>query len=434
LRQTKPNSQDADSVPTAPRWPRAGTPDDQTTRHAGVPAFLRSNIQRDLPEDFNVNRRRAQFGVDPFAIDDESAPMPRRQRAIHLRVRGRLPRSVFGRVVALLCVLTCFGATAFGLWRARAAILHDPRFTIASSQAIEISGNNHLTRGQLLSVFGEDVDRNLLTVPLDVRRAELEALPWVEHATVMRLLPNQLRIAITERTPVAYVRQGTEIGLVDASGVLLENTTGDPANTYSFPVVTGIAANDPASTRAARMKLFLRFTGELDAGAKSGQDKISRHLSEVDLTDPEDVKALIPDNGTDVLVHFGDNDFRNRYQHYIQNLPDWKVRYPKLASADMRYDREVVLEMAPGTSVPVSPAQVQPNPRPAPRAAKPTVRPAPKSLAKLVPKPVAKPPAGKTKPLAKKPVPAPRTPVKPAPVASKKPAPAVKGHPKAVTR
>ena len=34
---------------------------------------------------------------------------------------------------------------------------------------------------------------------------------------------------------------------------------------YSFPVVTGISANDPLSTRAARMKIFERFTSELDA-------------------------------------------------------------------------------------------------------------------------------------------------------------------------
>ena len=31
----------------------------------------------------------------------------------------------------------------------------------------------------------------------------------------MRLLPDQLRVAITERTPVAFVRHGNTIGLVD---------------------------------------------------------------------------------------------------------------------------------------------------------------------------------------------------------------------------
>ena len=265
-----------------------------------------------------------------------------------------MPKSVVGRVVATIVTLTGLGALGLGLMEARAAMMHDARLVVPSSRAIQISGNNHLTRAQLLSVFGEDVDRNILTIPMSARRAELEALPWVEHATVMRLLPNTVRVAIVERTPVAFMRQGGTIGLVDAHGVLLDLAPELAADhAYSFPVVTGLSESDPVDTRAARMRIYLKFTGDLD----SGGEKISTKLSEIDLTDPEDVKALIPDAGTDVLVHFGDDDFLARYQKYVQNLPEWKVKYPKLASADMRYDREVVLEMAPGAAVPIAGAE-----------------------------------------------------------------------------
>ena len=142
---------------------------------------------------------------------------------------------------------------------------------------------------------------------------------------------------------------------MDARGVLLEMAPdGDAEKGYSFPVVTGIEASDPAGTRAARMKLYLKFTGELDGMGSGSSEKISNKLSEVDLSDPEDVKALIPDNGAEVLVHFGGEDFLERYRRYEQNLPDWRAKYPKLASADMRYEREVVLEMQPGAAVPVA--------------------------------------------------------------------------------
>ena len=114
-----------------------------------------------------------------------------------------------------------------------------------------------MTKAQLLSIFGGDVERNIFTVSLAERRAELERLPWVEHATVMRLLPDHLRISIVERTPVAFVRQGSHIGLVDESGVLMDMVDGcDWGAQYSFPVVTGISADEPLSTRAARMKIF----------------------------------------------------------------------------------------------------------------------------------------------------------------------------------
>ncbi len=163
----------------------------------------------------------------------------------------------------------------------------------------------------------------------------------------MRLLPDHLRVAIAERTPVAFVREGSKVGLVDAGGVLLSmpvNAPGDPE--YSFPVVTGVNAADPQSTRAARMKLYERFTSDLD----STGEHISQKLSEVDLSDPEDVKALIPEGATDILVHFGESDFLARYQKFTSLLPEWKTQYPQLASVDMRYERQVVLEMQPGTS------------------------------------------------------------------------------------
>ncbi len=240
------------------------------------------------------------------------------------------------------------------VWGARSLLLHDERLVIPSSAAIQITGNRHMTRPQLLTVFGEDVDRNILTVPVAERRAELEQLPWVEHATVMRLLPNRFRVAIVERTPVAFTRQGGRIGLVDANGVLLDMSAetggGAAGEHFSFPVVTGISAQEPASTRAARMKLYTQFMAEMDAGA----EKVSMKLSEIDLSNPEDVKALVPSGASDILVHFGESDFLHRYEIYEKHLPEWKGANPRLASVDMRYEHQVVLEMSKPTVVEVS--------------------------------------------------------------------------------
>ncbi len=387
LRTAKSNANDATAILDAPATERAAYAADGSPRRIpGSP-----QLRRDLAEDFSAGARRTPFDEEPGL-----ARGTRRARSgVKFRLRSRIPRSILGRIATGAAVLGIFGTVFFGLYEARAAVLHDPRLTIPSSRNIEISGNNHLTRAQLLSVFGGDVDRNLLTVPLDQRRNQLESLPWVEHATVMRLLPNHVRVAITERTPVAFVRQNSEIGLVDAHGVLLDLAPDVPSDrNYSFPVVTGISSTDPMDTRAARMKLFLRFTSELDANAKSRADNISNKLSEVDLTDPEDIKALIPDNGTDILVHFGDDDFLKRYNRYLQNLPDWKSRFPKLASVDMRYDREVVLQMQPGATVPIA-GEAQA----APAAAKAEAAPAKKAAAKPAsalntrPKPSLKPQA-----------------------------------------
>jgi cell division protein FtsQ len=119
---------------------------------------------------------------------------------------------------------------------------------------------------------------------------------------------------------------------------------------YSFPVVTGVTAKDPASVRAERMKIYERFTADLDRGT----EKVSRNLSEVDLSDPDDVRATIPDKNGEVMVHFGEDNFLERYRKFQEHLPEWRAQYPKLASVDMRYDRQVVLEMKQGAEAPAA--------------------------------------------------------------------------------
>jgi cell division protein FtsQ len=304
-----------------------------------VSASPERRLRRDLSED---------FADDPQWEDD--APVGRRKAGLRVRFRG-MPSTKWGRIAAGCGVVVLLGVCAGLFAMARSFLLHDERFVIPSSSSIEFQGNAHVTRAQLLSIFGEDVERNIFTVSLAQRRAELERLPWVAHATVMRLLPNRMRVSVVERTPVAFVRQGNHIGLVDANGVLLDMPVeARPDGKYSFPVVTGISAEDPLSTRAARMKIYERFTSELDGSG----EKISQGLSEVDLANPEDVKASIPDKSSEVLVHFGDTDFLDRYRRFEEHLPEWRTVYPKLSSVDMRYERQVVLEMQPGAGVPVT--------------------------------------------------------------------------------
>ncbi len=55
-------------------------------------------------------------------------------------------------------------------------------------------------------------------------------------------------------------------------------------------------------------------------------------------------------------MHFGEEDFLERYKKYEAHLAEWRAQYPKLSSVDMRYERQAVLEMQPGSSVPVAPA------------------------------------------------------------------------------
>ena len=113
---------------------------------------------------------------------------------------------------------------------------------------------------------------------------------------------------------------------------------------YSFPVVTGIDPGDPAESRKARMAVYLRLMAELDADGKHNSEQIS----EIDLTDPEDARVLMPEQGADILAHFGEDHFLERYQRFQAHIAEWRQQYPHLASVDLRYEKQVVLQMASG--------------------------------------------------------------------------------------
>jgi cell division protein FtsQ len=257
------------------------------------------------------------------------------------------PASTIGRVFLGLGCFAVIGTLTAGVVAAKTYLGRDSRFRIAGAGNIEATGLTQVSRAEMLPVFGEDIGRNIFFVPLNQRRKELEAIPWVQRATVMRLLPDQIRVSIVERQPVAFVRQGQQVGLVDADGVLLSMRPAAMAqHNYSFPVVTGLNPGDPLSMRKARMAVYERLLAELDA---NGQH-LSEQLSEIDLTDPQDARVLMPEQGMDILGHFGDDRFLERYQRYKAHIAEWRQQYAKLSAVDLRYDNQVVLEMATGTS------------------------------------------------------------------------------------
>jgi cell division protein FtsQ len=280
--------------------------------------------------------------------EGEELPPRGRPRLDVSRLNGPSRRGGSRASKAKRFFLTLAAAAALGGLAAIAFFINhfltsDARFRIAGANNIEATGLTEVSRAELLPVFGEDIGRNVFFVPLEERRRQLEAIPWIEKATVMRLLPDRIRVSVVEREPVAFVRQDQQIGLVDASGVLLTMPAAMMSQRhYSFPVVTGISANDSADSREARMAVYQRLLAELD----SNSQHLSEQISEIDLTDPHDARVLMPEQNSEILAHFGQDHFLERYQHYKAHINEWLQQYPKLATVDLRYEQQVVLEMA----------------------------------------------------------------------------------------
>ena len=256
------------------------------------------------------------------------------------------PVSKAGRIFLLGGALIVLGGFTYLCLALRTYLERDARFRIAGASDIQATGLTQVSRADMLPIFGEDIGRNIFFVPLSERRKQLEQIPWVERATVMRVLPDQIRVALVERQPVAFTRMGQQIGLVDIDGVLLSMPAAAMAqHHYSFPVITGIDPGDPAASRRARMAVYGRLMAELDSGGQH----LSQQISEIDLTDPEDARVLMPEQGTDILAHFGQDHFMERYQRYKAHIAEWRQQYPNLAAVDLRYAQQVVLQMKSGS-------------------------------------------------------------------------------------
>jgi cell division protein FtsQ len=302
-------------------------------------------MQQGAPLPGRVRRNGPGMPLEMEDPDDDPRPGVHHFSSPAPQGRWWRPASKAGRIFLALSVLIVLGGFTAAALTFRASLERDARFRIAGSGDIQATGLTEVSRSDMLPVFGEDIGRNIFFVPLDQRRKQLEAIPWIERATVMRLLPDQIRVDVVERKPVAFTRQGAQIGLVDPNGVLLSMPAAAMAqHHYSFPVVTGIDRGDPAASRKARMAVYLRMMSDLDS---TGQH-YSEQVSEIDLTDPEDARVLMPEQGADILAHFGEDHFLERYQRYKAHIAEWRQQYPHLAAVDLRYDQQVVLQMASG--------------------------------------------------------------------------------------
>ena len=326
---------------------------------------------------------------------DARGPVPRRARFAAARIPWWRPRSTFGRVLLGMATLLIVGAGVAGVIVVRRFLVRDPHFRIPGVSSIQSSGLSEVNRTEILPVFGEDIGRNIFFVPLSQRRKQLESIPWVQQATVMRFLPNRLSVSIVERTPVAFVRQGSQVELADADGVILSMPPAMMAqHHYSFPVITGINAADSLASRRARMAVYQRFIAELDQNNQHLTDQVS----EIDLSDPEDLRATMPEQGADILAHFGEDQFLHRLQVYKSHIAEWRQRYPKLIGVDLRYNGEVPLEMSndsDGASA-TSTSSAKSSAKTATQPAQPT------TTKSATPAPTAKTAPGKTKETARK--------------------------------
>jgi cell division protein FtsQ len=290
-----------------------------------------------------MQRGAATAAAEPYRpelLADEEPRYLRRQKPLEIRRKKFGGRSwLFYRRV-LVCAIAGAASATFVVVAGR-YLLYSPRVLLLKPEQLELTGNHIVSREAVLQPFAPDYNRSVLRIPLDARRTQLEQLPWVESATIQRILPNRIRVELTERTPIAFLRNGTELGLIDAHGVILDRPEGEDLH---FPIVTGLPDSVPREEREKRMQTYQEFLREADLVRSGSSDRVS----EVDLSNPKDLRVVMTGlaSATDtqaVTIHFGYDNFANKYRMLVENFAQWQANAGRVQSIDLQYSRQVVV-------------------------------------------------------------------------------------------
>ncbi len=296
------------------------------------------------------NAATADDSYRPDAVHEDEPRYLRRQKPVEIRRKkfGGKSASFYRRAFV-------FGVVATGLITAAALagdfLYHSPQVALLKPEQIELSGNHVVSRDAVLQQFVRDRGRSVLSIPLDTRRSALEELSWVETANVQRILPNRIRVEISERTPIAFLRNGTELGLIDAHGVILDRPRGED---FQFPIVTGLSDSVSREERGRRMATYQQFLRDIDIVRAGSSDRVS----EIDLSNPKDLRAVMTgissaNDSQAVTIQFGAADFGGKYRLVVDNFAQWQASNGHVRNIDLQYSKQVILntDSSGGTTV-----------------------------------------------------------------------------------
>lgn len=168
--------------------------------------------------------RRGDVVVDP------------RFRARRIAVR----RDAGRRRLRRLLVLVAVAAVAL----VGVLVLHSPLLDV---DRVAVAGARNVERDAVVATAGIATGDPLVLSDLDAAERRIEAMPWIESASVTRDLPADVRIRVVERRPAAVVAGGVGAVLVDRSGRVLDAAPDHPLVPY-VRVVTSRALPAPGTT------------------------------------------------------------------------------------------------------------------------------------------------------------------------------------------
>jgi len=269
----------------------------------------------------------------PGMDDEPKTPRTRASRSAAAQDR-EIPtaRIVILTIIAAVVLV----ASVYTYQKFEQFLIRDTRFALNGPEGswdtptLEISGVKHASQRQIEAIFADDSGRSLYLLPLNERRTSLRAVSWVRDVSVERIWPNRVIVRVAERVPVAYIPLGSSrSGLIDEDGVILPLTE----TRFKLPMLTGVHSNDPIDERRKRVRRMLRLVHDLGDS--------SQNFTEIDVSDPDNLKIIEPWDGRVLKLVIGDHNFTQRYANFVNNYSEIKRRVQGATTLDLRLEDRI---------------------------------------------------------------------------------------------
>jgi cell division septal protein FtsQ len=172
---------------------------------------------------------------------------------------------------------------------------------------VEVVGATRTPVERIEQVVRSTAGSRLLRADLDAVRRAVEAERSVQSASVVRLLPDTIRVRVEEREPAVVVRLSSgRLAWADLKGHVVADF--QPEGDQIPPPLTGFEDRDQSERAAAdnrdRIATYLAVRDAL------AEDKLWDWLDEVDVRYLRDVQVRLVESG--IMVRLGNDRYRDR--------------------------------------------------------------------------------------------------------------------------
>jgi cell division protein FtsQ len=219
---------------------------------------------------------------------------------------------------------------AYGLYRGAMVVTQAHMLKV---DRIVISGNERLSRGEVLAVLSGLRGENLVFTDLNVWRRRLMASPWVRDAALRRSLPSTVEVVLLERQPIGIGRINGEMYLIDERGLIIDQY-GPQYSDFDLPIIDGLGGGGDSMTDEPRAELAARVVGALKT-----KPALAKRLSQVDVTDVHNASVILM--GDSAVIELGDDQFLPRLESYLGLASALRERVPDIDYVDLRFDDRI---------------------------------------------------------------------------------------------